>query len=170
MIVRYLLGLLISIGSGLLYAWFRSDVFDDLISRGIRKRDIRQKMKGIRQYWFYQELEAAYGLGLYGKLMRLYVPVWGIITVFHILFGWIAALSAVDIGLMNVMSLFLSVMILYTRIRLNCRIVGTPFVLLAWKKIMNRKGAYMRTDYYFTALDLTLAAFPLACIWVSQQL
>jgi hypothetical protein len=160
----YLYGILVSVSSALLYIWFRSDVFDGLVARGIRKREIRRRMKGAWQFWFYRELEIEYGLGVYGKLVCLYVPVWGIVTVFHILLGWFSAVTVIDTILLGGLSFFASAMIFYTRTRLNRRIIGSPFLLLGWKKNVNRKGQHLYTDYYSTVLDLFLAAFPMVYI------
>lgn len=162
----YWIGVLLSVCSALLYVWFRSDIIDDLMARGIRKRDIYTRLKGARQFWFYQELEASYGLGLYGKLVCLYIPIWGSVTGLHLLLGWIPAISVAAALLMGGFSLFVSIMIFYTRIRGNRRAIGNPFLLLAWKKIKNRRGEYLRTDYYSTVLDLFLAIIPALYIWL----
>lgn len=164
----YLCGILVSVYTALLYIWFRSDVFDDLVARGIRKREIRRRMKGAWQFWFYRELENEYGLGIYGKLVCLYVPVWGIATAFHILLGWFSAASVIDAVLLGGLSVFVSAMIFYTRARLNRRIVGSSFLLLGWKKTVNRKGLHLHTDYYSTVLDLFLAGIPLIYAWLIQ--
>ena len=94
---RYLVGILFCLVIALAYAAFRDEAFQGLRHRKIRKRDIRQKQKGALNFWFYTELEKAYGLGKYGVLLRLYPIVAGSFTVLHITFGWMESLATPDL-------------------------------------------------------------------------
>ena len=168
---RYLVGILFCLVIALVYAAFRDEAFQDLRHRKIRKRDIRQKQKGAINFWFYAELEKAYGLGRYGILLRLYPIVAGSFTVLHITLGWMEALALPDLILAGLIAVYLSVMTLTACIRRNRRLFGSAFVLWAWQetkdpvpkdKILEPKsksGNYIW--YYSSVFDLILAAAPM---------
>ena len=167
---RYLVGILFCLVIALAYAAFRDEAFQDLRHRKIRKRDIRQKQKGALNFWFYAELEKAYGLGTYGVLLRLYPIVAGSFTVLHITFGWMESLATPDLILAVLVAIYLSVLTMYACIRRNRRLFGSAFVLWAWQetkdpvpkdKILEPKsknGNYIW--YYSSVFDLILAASP----------
>ena len=168
---RYLVGILFCLVIALAYAAFRDEAFQGLRHRKIRKRDIRQKQKGALNFWFYTELEKAYGLGRYGVFLRLYPIVAGSFTVLHITFGWMESLATPDLILAGLTALYLSAITLYACIRRNRRLFGQAFLLLAWQestdtvpkdKILEPKsknGRYIH--YYSSVFDLILAASPL---------
>ena len=168
---RYLVGILFCLVIALAYAAFRDEAFQGLRYRKIRKRDIRQKQKGALNFWFYTELEKAYGLGTYGVLLRLYPIVAGSFTVLHITFGWMESLATPDLILAVLVAVYLSVLTMYACIRRNRRLFGQAFLLLAWRestdtvpkdKILEPKsknGHYIH--YYSSVFDLILAASPL---------
>lgn len=168
---RYLVGILFCLVIALAYAAFRDEAFQDLRHRKIRKRDIRQKQKGAMNFWFYAELEKAYGLGMYGVLLRLYPIVAGSFTVLHITFGWMESLATPDLILAGLTSLYLSAITLYACTRRNRRLFGQAFLLLAWRETnspvengrwlvpKSKNGNWM--EYYSSILDLILAVSPL---------
>jgi hypothetical protein len=167
---RYLVGILFCLVIALVYAAFRDEAFQDLRHRKIRKRDIRQKQKGALNFWFYTELEKAYGLGKYGILLRLYPIVAGSFTVLHITFGWMEALSLPDLILAGLTALYLSVLTLYACIRRNRRLFGQAFLLLAWRETKSpvEKGRWLVPkskngnwmEYYSSVFDLILTVLP----------
>ena len=168
---RYLVGILFCLVIALAYAAFRDEAFQGLRYRKIRKRDIRQKQKGAMNFWFYAELEKAYGLGRYGVFLRLYPIVAGSFTVFHVTFGWMETLSLPDLILAVLVAVYLSVLTLYACIRRNRRLFGQAFLLLALRETKSpvengrilipksKNGNWM--EYYSSILDLILAALPL---------
>ncbi|MBQ9780538.1 MAG: hypothetical protein IJW00_06300 [Clostridia bacterium] len=167
---NYFVGIMFCLVMALAYPAFRADAFAELRHCRIRKRDIRQKQKGALNFWFYTELEKAYGLGKYGVLLRVYPIVAGIVTVFHIFLGWIKALAVVDIALVSLTALYLSVIIFYACIRRNRRLFDAAFLLWGMKETKSfvPKGKLVPTDkngflieYYSTIFDLILAALPL---------
>ena len=127
---RYLVGILFCFVMFLAYFAFRAEAFESLRHRKIRKRDIRQKQKGAKNFWFYAELEKAYGLGKYGNLLRLYPVVAGTFTALHIPFGWIEALAWLDLALATVTALYLSAIILAACMSRNRRLFGRAFILM----------------------------------------
>jgi hypothetical protein len=168
---RYLVGILFCLVIALAYAAFRDEAFQGLRHRKIRKRDIRQKQKGALNFWFYTELEKAYGLGKYGILLRLYPIVAGTFTVLHITFGWMDALALPDLILAGLTALYLSVLTLYACIRRNRRLFGQALLLLAWRETKNpvEKGRWLVPkskngnwmEYYSSVFDLILTVLPL---------
>ena len=168
---RYLVGILFCFVMFLAYFAFRAEAFESLRHRKIRKRDIRQKQKGALNFWFYTELEKAYGLGKYGILLRLYPIVAGSFTVLHITFGWMESLALPDLILAGLTALYLSAITLYACIRRNRRLFGSAFVLWAWQEIKggvprskilvprSENGNYIQ--YYSSVFDLILALSPL---------
>ena len=168
---RYLIGILFCLVIALAYAAFRDEAFQNLRHRKIRKRDIRQKQKGALNFWFYTELEKAYGLGTYGVLLRLYPIVAGSFTVLHITFGWIESLATPDLILSCLVAVYLSVLTMYACIRRNRRLFGQAFLLLAWRETKSpvENGRILipksrngnRIEYFSSVLDLILAVSPL---------
>lgn len=168
---RYLVGILFCFVMFLAYFAFRDEAFQDLRHRKIRKRDIRQKQKGALNFWFYTELEKAYGLGKYGILLRLYPIAAGSFTVLHIPFGWMEALALTDLILAVLVAVYLSVLTMYACIRRNRRLFGQAFLLLAWRETKNpvEKGRWLVPkskngnwmEYYSSVFDLILAVSPL---------
>ena len=168
---RYLVGILFCLVIALAYAAFRDDAFQGLRYRKIRKRDIRQKQKGALNFWFYTELEKAYGLGTYGVLLRLYPVAAGSFTVLHITFGWMESLATPDLILSCLVAVYLSVLTLYACIRRNRRLFGQAFLLLAWREtkspveygriLIPKSRNGNRIEYFSSVLDLILAASPL---------
>ena len=168
---RYLIGILFCLVIALAYAAFRDEAFQNLRHRKIRKRDIRQKQKGALNFWFYTELEKAYGLGTYGVLLRLYPIVAGSFTVLHITFGWMESMATPDLILSCLVAVYLSVLTLYACIRRNRRLFGQAFLLLAWRETKSpvENGRILipksrngnRIEYFSSVLDLILAVSPL---------
>ena len=168
---RYVVGILFCFVLFLAYFAFRAEAFESLRHRKIRKRDIRQKQEGALNFWFYTELEKAYGLGTYGVLLRLYPIVAGSFTVLHITFGWMEALVLPDLILAGLTALYLSVLTLYACIRRNRRLFGQAFLLLAWREskspvengriLIPKSRNGNRIEYFSSILDLILAASPL---------
>ena len=165
---RYVVGILFCFVLFLAYFAFRAEAFESLRHRKIRKRDIRQKQKGIMNFWFYTELEKAYGLGKYGTLLRLYPIVAGTFTALHIPFGWVEALALPDLVLATATALYLSVIILSACINRNRRLFEKPFILWGWQRVKNvgsrrfevrKDGTYLQ--HYSTLFDLILSASPL---------
>ena len=168
---RYLVGILFCFVMFLAYFAFRAEAFESLRHRKIRKRDIRQKQKGAKNFWFYAELEKAYGLGTYGVLLRLYPIAAGSFTVLHITFGWMESLATPDLILSCLVAVYLSVLTMYACIRRNRRLFGQAFLLLAWRETNSpvENGRWLvpksrngnRIEYFSSVLDLILAASPL---------
>lgn len=169
---RYFVGIVFCLILSFAYPAFRMEATEGLRHRKIRKRDIRQKQKGALNFWFYTELERAYGLGTYGTLLRLYPFVAGTLTVLHLSFGWLASPAVVDLVLSALTALYLSVMILMTCIRRNRRLFGSAFVLWGMRETkdpvpkgkiltpISKKGNYV--EIYSVFFDLILTALPLA--------
>ncbi len=158
----YFVGLMFCLILSMVYPIFRSEATAELESRGIRTRDIRRKQKGARNFWFYTELETAYGLGKYGKLLQLYPVVAGTLTALHIPFGWIQSLSVLALAAVSVTALYLSVMILMTCIRRNRRHFGEAFVLWGKREEKNRAGKRYSIEYSSVIFDIIVIALPLA--------
>ncbi len=165
---RYLVGILFCIVLALAYPAFRGEATEELRHRKIRKRDIRQKQKGAMNFWFYTELEKAYGLGKYVVLLRLYPVVSGTVTVLHVSLGWIAPLTVFDLMMVTVTALYLSAIILAACISRNRRLFGQAFVLWGRKEtkctgtenpVLRKDGKY--TEQYSSFFDLILAALPI---------
>ncbi|MBR5123821.1 MAG: hypothetical protein IKU90_01715 [Clostridia bacterium] len=165
---RYIIGILFCLILAMAYPAFRMEVTEELRHRKIRKRDIRQKQKGIMNFWFYTELEKEYGLGKYGTLLRLYPIVAGTFTALHIPFGRVEALALPDLILATATALYLSVIILSACINRNRRLFGKPFILWGWQRVKNvgsrrfevrKDGTYLQ--HYSTLFDLILSASPL---------
>ena len=144
------------------YPVFRMEATEGLRARKIRKRDIRQKQKGAMNFWFYTELEKAYGLGKYGILLRLYPVVAGTVTVLHVSLGRIAPLTIFDLMMVTVTALYLSSMILMACIRRNRRLFGDPFVIWGRQEERIRIGNRNTIEYYSVIFDLAITALPLA--------
>lgn len=60
----------------LLYANLRSGIYTHLRLRKISKTSIRKNQKGFRNYWFYQNIQKNYGLGLAYGLNVAYLLTW----------------------------------------------------------------------------------------------
>ena len=165
---RYLVGVVFCLVLALAYPALRMEAFEELRHRRIRKRDIRQKQKGAMNFWFYTELETAYGLGRYGRLLRLYPVVVGSFIALHLTLGWVEALALPGLLLATVTALLLSACILSACMSRNRRLFGKPFILWGWQRIKNdgsrrwdvrKDGTYLQQ--YSTILDLILAALPI---------
>ena len=144
------------------YPVFRMEATEGLRARKIRKRDIRQKQKGAMNFWFYTELEKAYGLGKYGILLRLYPIAAGTVTVLHASLGWIDPLAVPDLILVSITALYLSVIILYTCIRRNRRLFEDAFVLWGWRETRTWVKDRNYVEHYSIIFDFTITALPLA--------
>lgn len=157
----YYVGLMFCLVLPMVYPIFRSEATAELLSRGIRIRDIRRKQKGAGNFWFYIELEAAYGLGRYGKLLRLYPIIAGTLTAVHIPLGWITFLSVPDLVAVTVTALYLSAMILMVCVRRNRRLFGETFVLWGKRIKRNHAGKRLYIEHYSIIFDLAVIALPL---------
>ena len=168
---NYLVGILFCFLIALAYPAFRWEMFEELRARHIRKRDIRHKQKGALNFWFYTELEKAYGLGKYGILLRLYPIVAGLLTILHITLGWIDALALPDLITVSMTAVYLSVIILVACFNRNRRLFGSGLILLAKREtksyvrksnifVPKTKDGFL-IEYYSTGYDLILAVAPL---------
>lgn len=157
---RYAIGMTAGIFFVFLYPYFRQEIFDELISRGIRTRDIRQKLKGVNNFWLYTEVEAAYGLGMYRKLTCVYLLFACVAVGFHIVLGWWDYLAVLDIVAITLLTTLCSLLILYTRLRVNHRLFESRFLLFGWQARKNKRGMLLEKNYYSTIFDLAYTAFP----------
>ena len=167
---QYYLGIMFCFLISLAYPAFREEAFAELRFRRIRKRDIRQKQKGALNFWFYTELERAYGLGKYGMLLRIYPIIAGTLTILHVALGWVKAFGMIDLVLVTLTALYLSVIIFSACIRRNRRLFNSSFVLWGMRETRSfvPKGAILTPktkngfyiQYYSTVFDLILTARP----------
>lgn len=157
---RYTIGFAACVCFALLYPYFRNEIFDELQSRGIRTRDIRHKIKGIKNFWLYTEVDSTYGLGVYGKLTRVYPIVFCLTVGFHIFFGWWDFLAVLDITFITLLTALCSVLILFTRFRINSRLFGNHFLLLGWHERKSKKGKLLEKNHYSTIFDIVYTVLP----------
>ena len=56
-----------------IYSFFRTEIFKHCRALKIRKRDIRKKMKGLKNYWFYSLLHKEINLGVFYYLNLVFL-------------------------------------------------------------------------------------------------
>lgn len=157
---RYVIGCVACIFFAFLYPYFRMEIFDELKSRGIRTRDIRQKLKGTKNFWLYTEVNIVYGLGKYGQMTCAYLLACCITVGFHMLLGWWDILVFFDIGIITLQTILCSLLILFTRFRVNLRLFNSRFLLFGWHDRHNKKGVRLERNYYSTFFDIVFTVFP----------
>lgn len=121
----------------LLYALFRSGIYDHLRLTKMSKTYIRKNRKGLKNYWLYSEIHRQHPLGALYYLNVLFLTVTVFFTLFTLLLGYVKALQpiilicAVIVCLVEIPSMGFAAVS-------NCRAeYGKPFVLWGKRKYSN---------------------------------
>ncbi len=113
------------------YSLFRVSVASWLERRRIRKIDVRQRMKGARNYWWYEEVHKAYGLGKLYFLNKSAVIIYTVTLGLSLLFGWVKPATPIISLLYAALSVIISAMSIFSSVQSNLECHGRPVVLFA---------------------------------------
>ena len=115
----------------LFYAYLRSGIYSHLRLRKISKTAIKQNRKGLKNYWFYRDIQKKYGLGFAYGLNLAYF--WG--WIFHLSlvllaigFSWLRLPAFICSCLLMLVEL---PAVVFASINENREEFGTGFVLMA---------------------------------------
>ena len=87
----YLLIWLAFVISAIWYFLFRGAIPGILRREGASKSAIKKSQKGLRNYWFYDEIHKKYNIGFLFYLNKIFILLFGPFLCLHIILGWHSA-------------------------------------------------------------------------------
>ena len=115
------------------YYCFRDIVHQNLLKRRrIRKRDIRKSKKGIKNFWWYEDLHRQYDLDILYRINKIITVYYPLTFALFIMLGWITEFKIL------IAILYISVYIIYSVSAFICCTLynkinyGKAFVLLGY--------------------------------------
>lgn len=118
----------------LLYANFRSGIYDHLRLRKISKTAIRKKQEGVHNYWLYLDIHKSYGLGFAYGLNIAYLLIWIVHLVVMLLSVVLPSMKQMVLICACVHCLVEIPAVIFASVNENRLEFGTAFVLLAKAK------------------------------------
>ena len=77
------------------YLFFHHAISLNIRGRGVAKSEINRKLKGIKNYWWYDSIHRIYGLGWIYYLNKFYTILYLLTAVVHLLLGWWKVISPI---------------------------------------------------------------------------
>lgn len=136
----YFYGIVIGLYNFLLYAIFRSGIYDYLRLSKISKSNIKKNRKGFKNYWFYQSINKQTPLGILYILNYIFLTFSVIFIILAVTMGFIKALQPVLFHLSIILCIIEIPSTIIATICSNNAEYGRPFVWFAKRKHM--KGFY----------------------------
>lgn len=144
------------------YVVFRSGVDTWLRAKRISKLIIKKSKIGKKNFWWYEEINEKYYMGLLYHINRLFTIAYTVAFILHFLFGWIKIVSIPVSILLVFSSVLASLMSLFSSIQSNKKVHGQPFVLIA--RSQNDGIDSFVLDFFIAALPLGIAYAELIAI------
>lgn len=149
----YLLSILLCLLPPFYYFLFRRSVKSRLIrTSSINQKRFKSLMKGFRNFWWYEAVNAECPLGIFYHINKLAVILYPSVLFLTLTLGWLRIAVPFVSFLYGCISVLTAGMSLFSSIETNIAAYGKPFVLL--KKTLNN-------GYTSSILDFASAAFPL---------
>ena len=76
--------------SGIYYPLFRHAIFLDLRNNGASKSNIKKRMEGTPNYWFYQSLKDQFSYKWVFWVNKLFIMLFPCVCMFQLLLGWMS--------------------------------------------------------------------------------
>ena len=152
-------GLLLTL-PGIYYLFFRFHVTDWLEDKKIRRREINKCKKGMRNFWWYEQLHKEYRMGWLYFLNKGFTLLYSAAFVLHLLLGWTGKTVIPFAVLFSLVCLLTAVMSVFSSVQGNKRTFGRIFVGIA------------RTEnggIHCILFDIAEAAFPLLMTYAEWQ-
>ncbi len=139
------------------YGLFRMGMGSWMKRKKIRANVRNKLMKGYRNFWWYEEIHAQYGMGILYRMNKCVTILYPLTLLLTLILGWLRVMAPVISTLYAAMSLLLAAMSIFFSVQNNIDEYGQLFVLLRKQK---NKGIDS------VVFDLFMAAFPLMAGWV----
>ena len=152
MVKYYLLSILLCLLPPIYYPFFRQAVKSRLIRKSTNQKHIKTLMKGFRNFWWYEAVNAEFPLGIIYHVNKLAVILYPSHLFLTLILGWLRFAVPFISVLYGCISVLTAGMSLFSSLETNTSIYGKPFVLL--KKTPNN-------GYTSSILDFATASFPL---------
>ncbi len=148
----YFLSILLYLLPPFYYYLFRQAVKSRLIRKFTNQKHFKTLMKGFRNFWWYEAVNAEFPLGIIYHVNKLAVFLYPSLIFLTLIFGWLRFAAPFISVLYGCISVLTAGMSLFSSIETNINIYGKPFVFL--KKTPNN-------GYTSSILDFATASFPL---------
>lgn len=128
------------------YVMFRGEVNKYFRSIGIGKNMINKSMKGMRNYWWYENLHRTYDLNILFYLNKIFTIVFLCTVLIHLFIGWLTFISII-----------MSVLFC-----LECVIIIVMYIFLSITK--KRQHSERATDYTYVYIGIILPLVMCVCL------
>lgn len=157
----YFYSIVIVLYNLLLYATFRSGIYDYLRLSKMSKSNIKRSRKGLKNYWLYQLINKKTPLGILYGLNYIFLISTAIFTILAILIGYIKIFQPILFVISILLCLIEIPSTILTSIYTNKMEYGKAFVFLA-------KRNYMR-GYCSSLIDMFSWVITALFIYLSYQ-
>ena len=130
----YFYSIVIVLYNLLLYAIFRSGIYDYLRSSKMSKSNIKKSRKGLKNYWLYCSINRQQPLGILYGLNYIFLAATVVFTAFAVSAGFIKALQPILFFLSVILCIIEIPASITASIHSDNAEYGKPFVLLAKRK------------------------------------
>lgn len=159
----YFISLFMMLIPPMYYLMFRVNYLDYLSKKlKIRERSLRKRMKGMKNFWWYQRLHEEYNIGFIYHLNRAFILSYVIAFAVTLLLGFVRALIPIICVLNILLYILTAVIAMIASAMDNLMNYGSVIVLL------RRHPETKRIDS--TVLDIFAMLFILAIGWVNLKL
>lgn len=134
------------------YISFRSSINSWLLSQKTNKRQLETLKKGMRNFWWYEDIHKAFDMGILYRANKIFTIYYPIACIFILLFGWIRTIAPLICLIYLPLSAAAAWMLIYSSLQSYREKYGTPFVVF---KIYDRHG----THYDSSLIDFLAAGF-----------
>ena len=159
----YFISLLFMLVPPIYYFSFRFNVIDYLSNKlNRRERALRRKMKGPKNFWWYQSIHEEHDIGFIYHLNRVFTLVYPISLVVLLLLGFIKSLLPAICILQMILYLLTAVTSFAANVMYNVESYGQPIVLFRRHPLSKRIDSFI--------IDLFAAAFILGMGYANIKL
>lgn len=143
---------------------FRNGMEDYFRLRKISKTKIRKSTKGMRNYWWYQQMHEEYGFDTIYWLNKIFTVATIPTLVLHIIFGWWKVMN-IPVTVLIILCCMIDIpMNYFAVIQNNLYQHGTEFVIFERRKYDTRRG------YDSIVFDVVQIVLPILIIYIEFNL
>lgn len=148
------------------YAIFRIALFNSFRREKKSRTFLKKSMKGIKNYWWYEQLNSEHGLGWIYHMNKCFTIMFATSLGLHFIIGWCRAFSALIATIFAISCIPCSAMWVFSSMQISQDEFGNKIVLFA----PYIKGKTKKWYGYSSFLHIGGAIFPLLVAYASFKL
>lgn len=136
------------------YLFFKCSITDCLRTTSVSKTSLKKHMKGMKNYWWLEELHKTYNLGPVYYLNKALSALCALFLAFSILFGWFGFSKYISAVIFCAACVFCMFANFFSTAQYNLEEHGKPFVIFARNKRQGFDSVIFDSFAWFVSLLL----------------